>query len=57
VHTFSNRGDEPARALNVMAPGGFEQYLKEAAAAMGGGPPDPAVMARIASRYDFEPVE
>jgi mannose-6-phosphate isomerase-like protein (cupin superfamily) len=57
VHTFSNPSDETVRMLNLMAPGGFEQYLKEAAAAMGGGPPDPAVMARIASRYDFEPVE
>ena len=43
--------------LNLMAPGGFEQYLKElAAAAAPGELPDPAVMAEIASRYDFEPV-
>ena len=33
VHTFSNPGGETVRALNIMAPGGFEQYLKEAAAA------------------------
>jgi mannose-6-phosphate isomerase-like protein (cupin superfamily) len=57
VHTFSNPTGETVRALNLMAPGGFEQYLKEAAAAIGDGPPDPAVMAEIASRYDFEPVE
>lgn len=56
LHTFSNRTDAPVRMLNVMGPGGFEQYLKEAAAAVpGDGPPDPAVMAEIAARYDFEP--
>jgi hypothetical protein len=55
VHTFSNPGDEPVRFLNVMAPGGLERYLKEVAASMpADGPPDPAAMARIASRYDFE---
>jgi mannose-6-phosphate isomerase-like protein (cupin superfamily) len=51
VHTFSNPGDEPVRILNVMAPGGLERYLKEVAAM--GGPPDPELLARIASRYDF----
>jgi mannose-6-phosphate isomerase-like protein (cupin superfamily) len=56
VHTFSNPGTTPTRVLNLMAPGGFEQYLKEAARAMpADGPPDPMVMAEIASRYDFRP--
>jgi mannose-6-phosphate isomerase-like protein (cupin superfamily) len=54
-HTFWNPRDEPVQILNVMAPGGLEQYLKEAAtvAAESGGPPDAEVMARIASKYDF----
>jgi hypothetical protein len=41
--------------VNVIAPGGIEQIVKEAAAvaAESGGPPDPEVMARIASKYDF----
>jgi quercetin dioxygenase-like cupin family protein len=52
VHTFSNPGESTVRALNIMAPGGFEQYLKEAAAA---GTADPAELAKIASRYDFKP--
>jgi quercetin dioxygenase-like cupin family protein len=52
VHTFSNPGGETVRALNIMAPGGFEQYLKEAAAT---DTTDPAELAKIASRYDFRP--
>lgn len=56
VHTFANESDAPVRALNVMAPGGFERYLKEVAAVMRPGePPDPARMAEIAARYDFKP--
>jgi hypothetical protein len=42
--------------LNLMAPGGFEQYLKEVAAAAAPGElPDQATMAAIAPRYDFRP--
>jgi mannose-6-phosphate isomerase-like protein (cupin superfamily) len=52
LHTFSNPGEETVRALNIMAPAGFEQYLKEAA---GAGTTDPAVLAKIAARYDFKP--
>ncbi len=56
VHTFSNPGEESVRLLNLMAPGGFEQYLKEVAARTPpGDSPDPALMAEIASRYDFRP--
>ena len=57
VHTFSNPSNAPVRILNLMAPGGFERYLREVVATMSpDAPPDPAVMAEIASRYDFEPV-
>jgi quercetin dioxygenase-like cupin family protein len=52
-HTFSNGGEEPVRELNVMAPGGFEQYLKEVERAAGDAPPDPQLFASIASKYDF----
>ena len=56
VHTFSNPGDEPVRLLNLMAPAGLEQYLKEVAASLRPGErPDPAKMAEIASRHDFHP--
>ena len=57
AHSFANRSDGFVRALNLMAPGGFEQYLKEFAAAMAAGEePSPALMGEIASRYDFDPV-
>jgi mannose-6-phosphate isomerase-like protein (cupin superfamily) len=56
VHTFSNPGSEPVRLLNVMIPGGLEQYLREVHAAVRPGrPPDPQLMASIAARYDFLP--
>jgi mannose-6-phosphate isomerase-like protein (cupin superfamily) len=56
VHTFSNPGTDTVRMLNVMAPGGLEQYLKEVAAAIKPGEaPNPGLMARIASKYDFHP--
>jgi mannose-6-phosphate isomerase-like protein (cupin superfamily) len=56
VHTFSNPGETTVRMLNLMAPGGFEQYLKEVVrAAPADRPPDPELMARIASAYDFRP--
>ena len=56
VHTFSNPGSEPVRLLNVMIPGGLEEYLREVHAAMRPGEaPDPQLMARIAARYDFLP--
>jgi mannose-6-phosphate isomerase-like protein (cupin superfamily) len=57
AHTFSNPSDETVRMLNLQAPGGLEQYLKELASELKPGEqPDPAVMAKIASRYDFAPV-
>lgn len=57
AHTFANLSDAPVRLLNAMAPAGFEQYLKQVVAAMRPGePPDPQLMAEIASRHDFRPV-
>lgn len=54
AHTFAGSEAGRVRALNLMAPGGLERYLVEVAAL--GGPPDPAVMAEIAARYDFRAV-
>jgi mannose-6-phosphate isomerase-like protein (cupin superfamily) len=53
-HTFSNRSEEPVSVLNLMAPAGFERYLREAAATS--GPIDAARMAEIASKYDFRAI-
>jgi mannose-6-phosphate isomerase-like protein (cupin superfamily) len=54
VHTFSNPSSDPVRILNLQAPSGLEQYLKEVAAVTpSDGAPDPEMMAKIASRYDF----
>jgi mannose-6-phosphate isomerase-like protein (cupin superfamily) len=55
-HAFSNAASDPVRALHLMAPGGFEEYLKEAAAEARDEPPDPLRLASIASKYDFEAV-
>jgi quercetin dioxygenase-like cupin family protein len=55
-HTFGNPSGAPVRMLNLMAPAGFEQYLKDmAASTTPGEAPDPQTMAAIASRYDFVP--
>jgi mannose-6-phosphate isomerase-like protein (cupin superfamily) len=53
-HTFSNPSEEPARFLNFNVPGGFENYMRELAAAWeeNDGPPDPARIGEIVSRHD-----
>ena len=56
AHTFSNAGGEHVRALNLMAPGGFEQYLKDVARAAGEAAPDPQLLASFASKYDSHAV-
>jgi mannose-6-phosphate isomerase-like protein (cupin superfamily) len=55
VHAFTNEGEKPVRALNLMAPAGFERYLKEVARLSADGPPDPVVLARIAPQHDLHP--
>ena len=57
VHTFSNRSDAPVRLLNVNTPGGWENYMRDLAAAFASGvPPTPEEIGRIASKYDFRAV-
>ena len=58
AHTFANRSDAPVRFLNFNIPGGFEDYMRELAAALAqaDGPPNPEDIGRIAVKYDFEPV-
>lgn len=55
-HTFSNPGAAAARVLNVSSPAGWEDYLRDLAAAMPpGAPPDTAAFDRLFERYDVEP--
>jgi quercetin dioxygenase-like cupin family protein len=52
-HTFWNAGDEPARLLEFVSPGGFEGYFEEVAD-LPAGPPDLGRIAEIAARYGLE---
>jgi quercetin dioxygenase-like cupin family protein len=56
VHTFGNQTDAPVRFLNLSTPAGWENYMRDLAAAAADGPLTPETMKRVASRYDFEPV-
>lgn len=57
-HTFANASGERTGVLNIMVPGGFEAYLLEVSAHLRetGGQPSPEELARVASKYDYEPV-
>jgi mannose-6-phosphate isomerase-like protein (cupin superfamily) len=49
-HTFWNAGDTPAHIIEVISPGGFEDYFREVAAAWG----DLEAFARINERYELD---
>jgi quercetin dioxygenase-like cupin family protein len=55
-HTFWNAGDTPARILEIISPGGFEQAFRELGEL--GGEMTPEAVAAIGARYavdvDFE---
>jgi quercetin dioxygenase-like cupin family protein len=54
VHTFANRSPGPVRFLNLNTPGGWEEYIRDLAAATpADGPPDPRVMGEILARHDL----
>jgi quercetin dioxygenase-like cupin family protein len=52
-HSFSNRTDAPVRFLNFNTPSGWENYMRDLAAAGAKGPLSPQEIGEIASRYDF----
>jgi quercetin dioxygenase-like cupin family protein len=53
VHTFANRSASPVRFLNLNTPGGWEDYIRDLAAATpADGPPDPRVMGEVLARHD-----
>lgn len=52
-----NRTAAPVRMLNFNAPGGWENYMRDVAAASAGGtPPTSQEIGKIAARHDFRPV-
>jgi mannose-6-phosphate isomerase-like protein (cupin superfamily) len=53
-HAFWNAGDEPARLLEIISPGGFEDYFREMAAVLGKPELDLGPAAEIWSRYGIE---
>jgi quercetin dioxygenase-like cupin family protein len=54
VHTFANISHEPVRFLNINAPGGWEKYLRDLAAATSSGTmPGTPEFAVIVAKYDF----
>ena len=60
-HAFWNATDEPARFLEIISPGGFEQYFAEAAVMFPEtGQPDMEAFAALCERYgllmDFDSV-
>jgi mannose-6-phosphate isomerase-like protein (cupin superfamily) len=53
VHTFANRNASPVSFLNLNTPGGWEDYIRDLAAAIpADGPPDPRLMGEILARHD-----
>jgi len=56
-HTFANRSEGTVRFLNINAPGGFEHYMRELAAAASAGAMTSERMGEIASRYDVRVVD
>jgi mannose-6-phosphate isomerase-like protein (cupin superfamily) len=54
VHRFANRSSEPVRFLNLNTPGGWEDYIRDLAAATpADAPPDPRVMGEVLARHDL----
>ena len=54
-HTFWNAGDEPARLLEIISPGGFETYFAQLAELFeAGGTPDPVALAALAAEHGLE---
>lgn len=49
-HTFWNAGDETCRIIEVISPGGFEDYFRQVAASWG----DLEAFARINAAFDLE---
>jgi mannose-6-phosphate isomerase-like protein (cupin superfamily) len=56
IHTFSNPGSKPAKALVIVSPAGFEKAFEEMAevAPRGDQPPDMEKLLAIAKKYGLK---
>ena len=54
AHAFWNRTDEPARALEIIAPGGFEPYFDDMATLLARPDFNPGMLAELGARYGLE---
>lgn len=55
AHAFWNASDEPARLLEIISPGGFEEYFAQLGELFATpGPPDLEAVGAIASRFGLE---
>ena len=53
-HAFWSASDDETRLLEVISPGGFEQYFADLAPVLNAdGPPDFAAMGAIQARYEL----
>ena len=53
-HAFWNPADEPARILDIITPGGFEDYFRGLAAVFGPQGPDLDALMALAARHHLE---
>jgi quercetin dioxygenase-like cupin family protein len=53
-HAFWNAGDEPARLLELISPGGFENYFREMAPLLAAADPDEAAFGAVLARYELD---
>ena len=51
LHTMWNAGSEEARMIEIITPAGFENFFRELADLVEGGPPDPADLGPLAASY------
>lgn len=53
-HTFWNAGDEPARILEIISPGGFERFFEELVDLGGVTHAEPGDLGELCARYELE---
>lgn len=54
LHSIWNAGKVPARTIEVISPGGLEEYFSALSALAAAGPPDVAEVGELAARFALE---